>query len=398
MRSAPPRRKKCRTKKARPSGLIHVEVLIGCTPSLERRLCEGLLEFGRTRPHWRFTMREAGFRHTGAWLREQRISGVLVLIDAGRSARVFDEAEIPWVHLLPGRPVAHPAVYADDLSIGRTGAEFFLRKGCLRSAFCGVGTEWSAVRAGGFRERIERAGGTCLLADIPFESGGHWGLGSAAERRLLQWMRGLSCGIAVMAAHDVLANRMVDLARQLGRRVPQDLSILGVGNHDLHCKLSPVPLSSIDANLPGIAIAGATMLEGMISGKKPPAHVTVPPRGVVERASTDFLFYGDELMAKIVAHIREHAGTGLAAQDLPTRFPITYRTLCRRFARSVGHSPSVEIRKARLEHARRMLAETDLSLTDIALACGYSDLPHMDRDFRKAMGCAPRDLPRQGVR
>lgn len=200
--------------------------------------------------------------------------------------------------------------------------------------------------------------------------------------------------MAVMAAHDVLANRVVDLALRQGQQVPRDISVLGVGNHDLHCKLSPVPISSIDANLPEIAVRGAELIEKMLTGRKRIPSITVCPKGVVERASTQFLCYGDDLIGKIVAHIRENVGTGISVRELTQIFPISYRTLCRRFENHVGHSPAAEIRKARLETACRMITDTDLSLTEIALLCGYADLPHMDRSFQQAFGHSPRTYPR----
>ena len=49
---------------------------------------------------------------------------------------------------------------------------------------------------------------------------------------------------------------------------------------------------------------------------------------------------------------------------------------------------------ARLRRAQQMIRETRLPLTEIALACGYSDLPHMDRAFRLELGSSPGALRR----
>ena len=42
-----------------------------------------------------------------------------------------------------------------------------------------------------------------------------------------------------------------------------------------------------------------------------------------------------------------------------------------------------------------MLRKTNKSLTEIAFACGYADLPHMDRSFREMKGCTPGELRKQ---
>lgn len=370
---------------------IRVEVFLGGAPLLEQKIGVGLLEFGLQHPHWRFSIRGAEFRYTQAWLRDQAIDGVLVLIDASRVARTLNAVGVPWVHLMPGRSV-QPCVNVDDLAIGRLGADFFLGKGFLRCAFCGVGTPWSDWRAKGFIERMRVAERPCQFTDIPFAPGQDWDLTAGSERRLRQWVAGLDRGTAVMAAHDALANRLVDACLQQGLRVPQDIAVLGVGNHDLLCRLSPVPISSVDAAVPQAALLAAALLEAMIEGGVPPVSPPVPPRGVVERRSTEILVYGDDLVARIVAHIRDHAGEGMKVEELLKAFPVSRRTLTRRFAQYVGHSPAAEIRQAQLHRARHLLEQSRLSLTKIATTCGYADLAHMNRAFRKTFGAPPGAL------
>jgi LacI family transcriptional regulator len=376
------------------SGLVNVDIFIGGAPLLETRLCEGLLEFGKSHPQWRFSMRGADFRYTKQWLSKRHVDGVLALIDAKPVARTLDAAGIPWVHLLPGHVVAQPCVNVDDRAIGRLGADFFLEKGFMRCAFCGVGNEWSAQRAAGFGERLAEAGRDCQFAEISFDKSSDWGFSARSEQRLHRWVAGLQRGIAVMAAHDALANRLVDLCLQEGLRVPQDIAVLGVGNHDLLCKLSPVPISSIDAAVPQVAIRGAAMLEALIGGGARPGPTLVSPGPVAERRSTEVTGYGDGLIARVVAHIRDHVCDGLTVEELIKIFPVSHRTLTRRFATYVGHSPAAEIRLARLRQARRMLADTSQSLTNIAAACGYADLPHMNRAFRDVLGTSPGALRR----
>ena len=230
------------------------------------------------------------------------------------------------------------------------------------------------------------------MIDIPFSQERDWGLASGSFKRLRKWVTGLDRGTAVMAAHDALANRVVDLCVQEGLRVPQDCAVLGVGNHELLCRLSPVPISSIDASVPKAAVRAAEMIEAMIAGRTPQAIPPIAPQGVVERRSTEILVYGDDLVASVVAHIREHAGDKIEVEDLLKIFPVSRRTLSRRFARFVGHSPAAEIRQARLRQARQLVASSRLSVTEIAAACGYADLPHMNRAFQKAYGDSPGAL------
>ncbi len=370
-------------------GLVHIEVFIGGAPLLELRLVEGLLRFGESHPQWRFALRGADVRYTPEWLAEQRVSGALVLIEARPVAEALDNAGLPWVHLLPGRATAHSAVTVDDRGIGRMGADTYLANGFGRFGFCGVGTPWSAERRAGFQERLAEADLGCSTVDIPFDTVTNWTLASGADEHLREWLAGLGRVTAVMAAHDALANRVVDLCRQDGIRVPEDLAVLGVGNHDLLCRLSPVPISSIDCAVPEVAVEGAAMLEAMLAGSPGRSTAVVPPIGVFERRSTEAMRFGNDLVNRIVAHIRDHACEGLRVEDLVRTFPISRRTLSRRFREYVGRTPGEEIRRARLHHARRLIRQTDLRLKEIAATCGFADLPHMDRAFRATLGRQP---------
>ncbi len=371
--------------------LINVEVFLGAAPLLELRLVEGLLSFGDSHPQWRFALRGADVRYTPEWLRQQRVSGALVLIEVADVAPVLDAADVPWVHLLPAVPFSHPAVMVDDSAIGRMGAEALLERGFRRFAFCGVGTSWSLERGRGFKERLAEAELGCPMMDTHFDTGKSWTLAADADEKLCAWLRSLPRITAIMAAHDALANRLVDLCRQLSIRVPDDLAILGVGNHDLLCRLSPVPISSNDCAVPEVARRGAALLESMIRQEPYPASVTVAPKGVIERRTTEVLGFENDLINRLVRYIRDHACGGLTVDELARRFPISRRTLSRRFHEYVGHSPGEEIRRTRLRQARHLLKQTDLPLKAIAAACGYADLSHLDRAFQQAYQVSPSE-------
>ncbi len=367
---------------------IYVDVYLGAAPLLETRLVEGLLNFGRNHPRWRFSLRGANFRYTRTWLRKQRLDGVLALIDAKAIAENLYESGVPLVHLLPTRLNASFCVGVDDRAIGQLGAEFFLGKGFLKCAFCGVGMPWSRLRFTGFKECLEDSGRMCKFIDIPFRSSAQWELPEDSENILVDWLHGLEKGTAIMVAHDVLANRIVDLCVREGIRIPHDLSILGVGNHKLLCELSPIPISSIDAAVPAVAIQGAAMLERILLDGEQPQPILIPPNGIVERRSTEIITYGNDLVGKAVAYIHDHASEGIGVGDLMKNLSVSRRTLTRRFNRYVGHSPSEEIRRVRLRHARDLVVNSNLSLSEIASMCGYADLSHMTRAFRKHDGIA----------
>jgi transcriptional regulator GlxA family with amidase domain len=61
----------------------------------------------------------------------------------------------------------------------------------------------------------------------------------------------------------------------------------------------------------------------------------------------------------------------------------------REFKRSSGVTPHNYLIRKRVERAKAMLAHTNYSLTEIALASGFSDQSHLARHFRKIFGLTP---------
>lgn len=76
------------------------------------------------------------------------------------------------------------------------------------------------------------------------------------------------------------------------------------------------------------------------------------------------------------------AALARAAGLSPSHFNHFFRT-------ATGLSPRDAIGEARLWRARRVIEETDESITQPALAAGYADGAHMARDFKTWLHAAP---------
>lgn len=68
----------------------------------------------------------------------------------------------------------------------------------------------------------------------------------------------------------------------------------------------------------------------------------------------------------------------------------------RAFKQSMGLSPINYIAQQRIERAKKLLAETDLPIADIALHAGFSGQSHFTTFFRRLVGVTPRAF-RKGV-
>ena len=66
----------------------------------------------------------------------------------------------------------------------------------------------------------------------------------------------------------------------------------------------------------------------------------------------------------------------------------------RMFRAATGYTPHNYVLKLRMDRVRELLASTTLSLTDIALECGFSSHSHLSRVFRKGLGASPSEYRR----
>ena len=85
-----------------------------------------------------------------------------------------------------------------------------------------------------------------------------------------------------------------------------------------------------------------------------------------------------EILA-VMAYIRAHPDGDLTLPTLAKLANMSRSTFCRQFEKIVRISPGEYVRRSRIELAVRMLAEGRESRTQIALACGFYDVSHMNR-------------------
>jgi transcriptional regulator GlxA family with amidase domain len=77
---------------------------------------------------------------------------------------------------------------------------------------------------------------------------------------------------------------------------------------------------------------------------------------------------------------------------LANRAGWSHRHLIDRFRRQIGLSPKVYARVVRFQRALRMVERDTAGLSEIAMASGYYDQAHLNRDFRRFAGATPVEL------
>jgi AraC-like DNA-binding protein len=72
-----------------------------------------------------------------------------------------------------------------------------------------------------------------------------------------------------------------------------------------------------------------------------------------------------------------------------SRYGISARYLQKLFVQYAGISPKLYVKIARFQKSLQLVADKDLSLTNIAYECGYFDQAHFIKDFKFFTGSAP---------
>jgi AraC family transcriptional regulator len=93
---------------------------------------------------------------------------------------------------------------------------------------------------------------------------------------------------------------------------------------------------------------------------------------------------------RVLDYISAHVASEVRLEDLATVAGMSQHHFSEMFRRSIGVSPHQYVIAQRVECAKRMLRESDLSILDIALSAGFADHTHFTKTFRRLVGMTPR--------
>jgi AraC family transcriptional regulator len=94
----------------------------------------------------------------------------------------------------------------------------------------------------------------------------------------------------------------------------------------------------------------------------------------------------------VTDYVDMHLTEAIAVAELARLVGLSESHFARAFKQTLGMAPHRFIVERRLERGKRMLADTDDSIAQIAAACGFADQAHFARAFAKAFGASPSAL------
>ena len=119
--------------------------------------------------------------------------------------------------------------------------------------------------------------------------------------------------------------------------------------------------------------------------------------GVIDAASHKSVIARPPLIEQLTAAIREHPERGLRLDALAREARLSPSLLIAQFKQTTGLPPIHFQLACRLEKAKRLLAETDTPITQLAFDLGFCASQHFSCHFKRAFGLTPTAWRKQAA-
>ena len=287
----------------------------------------------------------------------------------------------------------------DNEGFGRKTADFFIKHGHRNFAFLRsqVATESIAgdIRCEAFRRRIEECLGTSytfskFVSGVVAANEDFWETG---DNRAEAWAASLPLPCAVLTNDDREAANFIDVCKKLGKRVPNDIEVLGSNNSHGFCEQTRPAISSLIPDYAKGARDAVKLLMALIDNPNLPRaqrSVVLSAFRLVERGSTSSGDFG-HVVARAREFIRRNACEGIGVPDVVAQVGVSRRLLEKRVREATGGSVLDMIQKVRLENVCRLLVNTTLPISDITTNSGYEATSNLSHLFRRTYGMSMRD-------
>ena len=125
----------------------------------------------------------------------------------------------------------------------------------------------------------------------------------------------------------------------------------------------------------------------LMAGAPPSACSPLSVRAFTLSAESHYRQSITRAIRHLIANFRE----AVRLEDLLELTNLSRPTFARQFKSHSGHSFSEFLNRLRLQTACRELAESERSVLDIALSCGFTQISFFNRLFRRLMHCSPTE-------
>lgn len=323
--------------------------------------------------------------------------GILAWLGAGDDLAEFvEQARKSTVDFSFRRPhLPFPRVLVDHTAVAQLAARHFLQSGLSHFIVYSDADNWAFEENGrAFVRFVAHAGRTCKW--LRWHKSPQFTQGRFQWRIKRHWLADLlkraPKPLAVFATTDDHAVEVLEACESAGLGVPEQVSIIGVDNSLMAVEAMHTPISSVDTNLELVGYRGAALLDDLMHGKLAPKEpIRIPPAGLIARRSSDLIAIRHAGVARSLRFLLEHFHEPIGVDDLARSAAMSRRALHQAFVKQLGRPPGAELLRVRIDHARKLLNNTDLKLEDIAERCGYQSANSLWVSFKKTTGVSPKE-------
>ena len=372
-----------------------IALLLQSLSEYHRQVLRGVANYAHEHEGWEFYIKPCNIDVAPFIPSGWHGDGIICRLTSPSIVEIVEKTKVPAVNVswLGEHTKILPKVIPDEAECGRLAAEHFIEFGIGHLAYISpLGRlGYSDVLGQTFKElalEANRWGGCFRQEDEPSSEGL-----CKSSSRLKQWLAELPRPTGLLVWDGIIGRDVMNVCNSLEINVPDDIAILCLEHETLMSSLATVPMSNIDHAPLRVGFNAAELLDQMMSGiPAPESPILIPPHGVIQRQSTDTFATEDPLITEGIRYIRENCHLPIQVIDVQKALGLTRRVLENRFSKVLQHTPADVIRRARLERAKRLLIETDLTIAVIAFQTGFNLPEALTRAFRRELGVTPGEF------
>ncbi|WOO43697.1 DNA-binding transcriptional regulator [Rubellicoccus peritrichatus] len=363
------------------SKITRVAILVDTMTTWSRSLIEGILAYNKENEPWHMHLEPQPSRDALLLPKGWSGDGIIARVSSPQVADQLQSLGKPVVNIssIKLEGVDYPRVISSPVSVAQLAYDTFRIRGFNNFGYVGdlsfgfVQTEYQA-----YQSVIDDAGCKLYCFDL------------SKNHSIEDWLAALPKPMGIFCWGPSLGHLVIDSCNLINVNVPNDIAVLGANYDKLLSEASYPSQAGILMDSKQIGRTAARMLDDMIHGRPlEKRDWRLEPLGIIEKLSIDTLAVNDDRMSKVMRYLNEHAFEPISVTDVIKHNPMSRRTLERKFRLTFGCSIVDHIRQLRINHARKLLASSDLPITEISEICGFSSYNYLNRIFKMSTGLSP---------
>lgn len=217
-----------------------------------------------------------------------------------------------------------------------------------------------------------------------------WTNPARLEQLIAEKLREMPRPCGVFTVTDDIGTAAVSAAARSGAEIPEEIAVVSVDDDPEICEKCSPTLSSVRPDFQRLGFSAGRLLDETMSNPgQPPRTLTVPPFGIIRRASSRRLKVFDRMVYAALEKIRLHACEGLTPGDVARDFGVSRRMVEMRFKSATGRTIGDELLERRLAVACDYLSDGRSSVAAVANFCGWKSDVAFRKAFRSRFGVSP---------